>query len=370
MSGTIAPIDLTTIGGGTGGFVIHGQDASDFSGFSVASAGDINGDGFADLIIGAYWGDAAGNAKGNAGDSYVVFGKASGWGATIDLANIASGTGGFIIHGQDGGDFSGNPVASAGDVNGDGFADLIIGARYGDAAGNGKNYAGDSYVVFGKASGWGAAIDLTTIAAGTGGFVIHGQDGLDFSGFSVASAGDINGDGFADLIIGASGGDAAGNARSDAGDSYVVFGKASGWGAAIDLATIAAGTGGFVIHGQDSSDYSGRSVASAGDINGDGLADLIIGAFGGDASGNLKSNAGDSYVVFGKASGWGAAIGLATIAAGTGGFVIHGQDRDDRSGVSVASAGDINGDGFADLIIGASGGDAAGNAKSNAGDSY
>jgi hypothetical protein len=370
MSATIAPIDLTTIAAGTGGFVIHGQDAFDRSGYSVASAGDIDGDGFADLIIGAPRGAAAGNAKVFAGDSYVVFGKASGWGAAIDLTTIAAGTGGIVIHGQDAGDRSGSSVASAGDINGDGFADLIIGARLGGEAGYAKDFAGDSYVVFGKASGWGAAIDLTTIAAGTGGFVIHGQDRRDESGFSVASAGDINGDGFADLIIGASYGDAAGNAKPDAGESYVVFGKASGWGTPIDLTTIAAGTGGFVIHGQDNRDNSGFSVASAGDINGDGFADLIIGAWVGDAAGNAKDGAGDSYVVFGKASGWGVAIDLTTIAAGTGGFVIHGQDASDLSGVSVASAGDINGDGFADLIIGAFGGDAAGNAKDIAGDSY
>ena len=80
----------------------------------------------------------------------------------------------------------------------------------------------------------------------------------------------------------------------------MVFGKASGWGAAIDLATIAAGTGGFVIHGQDADDRSGRSVASAGDINGDGFADLIIGAYRADAAGNAKADAGDSYVIFGR----------------------------------------------------------------------
>ncbi|MFM9967933.1 MAG: beta strand repeat-containing protein [Burkholderiales bacterium] len=334
---TGAAADLSAIAAGNGGLVINGQCANDMSGFSLAAAGDVNGDGLADMIVGAFKSDPA--AGGDAGRSYVIFGKTAG--AAADLSAIAAGTGGFVINGQCAGDFAGHSVASAGDVNGDGLADLIIGADTSDPAA-GSN-AGRSYVVFGRTAA--SAIDLSAIAAGTGGFVINGRCAGDKSGEGVSSAGDVNGDGLADLLVGA----AADNATTggSAGKTYVIFGKTTT--TASDLSAIAAGNGGFVINGQCAGDQSGHSVANVGDVNGDGLADILVGAASSDPS--VGANAGRSYVVFGKNNS--NAIDLSSVAAGTGGFVINGQGASDYSGTSVAAAGDINGDGLADMIIGA-----------------
>jgi hypothetical protein len=353
----LATIDLATLTAAQGS-IIYGADAGDLSGWSVSNAGDVNGDGFDDLIIGARYADASGNAKDRSGDSYLIFGAAM-LPATIDLAIL--GSAGVTIFGADTDDRSGSSVSSAGDVNGDGFDDLIIGApRASFVLGNTRGAAGESYVIFGAAS-LPATINLANL--GSAGVTIFGVESNDWSGGSVSSAGDVNGDGYDDLIIVASRASSLGNLKSFAGESYVIFGATS-FPASIDLANL--GSSGFTIFGAESNDNI-VSAKRAGDINGDGLADLIIGANGADAFGNLKSSAGDSYVIFGATS-FPTSINLASLSSA--GAVIFGSDANDQSGISVSSAGDVNGDGFDDLIIGAHYADASGNSKFNSGDSY
>src|SRR5688572_9452293 len=156
--------------------------------------------------------------------------------AAIGLASL-DGNNGFKISGVAANDFAGGSVAS-GDFNGDGFADLIIGARYADPNGS---YSGASYVMFGKAAGFGSNINLSSLN-GSNGFKLSGVAANYFAGGSVASAVDLNGDGFHDLIIGARSADP--NGVTNSGASYVAFGKAAGFGSNINLSNL-DGSNGF-----------------------------------------------------------------------------------------------------------------------------
>jgi len=324
----IHPVSLLDLDG-SNGFRLSGISGSDDTGESVSNAGDINGDGFDDLIIGApHNSDVL-----NPGASFVVFGKASGFNATIPLSGL-NGTNGFRINGVAGGDAAGQAVSSAGDINGDGFDDLLIGAPVSDVLENDTGYA---YVVFGKASGFSAAMDLSSLN-GSNGFRMHVDEADQLLGWAASNAGDVNGDSIDDLIIGAPIGER----------SYIVFGKTSGFDASLDLSSL-NGSNGFRIEGLVAGEQFGNSV-SAGDINGDGFNDLIVGSYYG---GN-----GTSYVVFGKAS-FNAILNLSGLN-GANGFKLVGEAGGDQAGYSVSSAGDVNGDGFDDIIIGARQADANG----------
>ena len=361
-----ATIDLANVGTTIPGTKLFGLDIDDVSGMAVSAAGDVNGDGFQDLIVGAYEADGNTNGKPDSGESFLIFGK-SVWPATINLSSVGITTPGVRFLGADAGDYSGCSVGAAGDINGDGFDDLIIGAYKAYGANNTNSFAGKSYLIFGAAS-FAGTIDLSTIGVTVAGAKFFGSEANDFSGRTVNGAGDINGDGFDDLVIAAPYADASTNSKSEAGDVYVVFGGQT-IPTAIDLTDVGTTVPGMILFGSRAGDYSGRSVSGAGDVNGDGFDDLLIGAIFGDAKDNLKLNAGDSFLVFGSALPP-ATVSLASVGGSVPGIKFYGADTLDNSGRSVSSAGDVNGDGFDDLLIGAYSADGSGNLKSNAGDSY
>ncbi len=341
VGATRSTVDLTGLAA-SDGFFVKGANENVLVtvGRSVSSAGDINGDGLDDLIIGAVYGI---DGVTIAGQAYVVFGKTGATRGQVDLGSLAA-SDGFLIQGEVNG-YAGWSVAASGDVNGDGLDDLIVGAP-GDSSG--------AYVVFGKAGATRGPIDLASLAASDGLSIRYDTERS--AGVSVASAGDINGDGIADLIIGA-----PDEARA-AGEAFVIFGTTGTSRSVIDLANLAA-TDGFIIRGDSARDALGVSVASAGDFNGDGIDDLIVGASFGDDGG---TDAGEAYVIFGKAGATRDNIDLTGLAAGDG-FIVQGDAAGDWAGWSVAAAGDVNADGFDDLIVGAPRGDDGG---SNAGEVY
>ncbi len=331
---------------GTDGFRIEGEELDDYAGRSVSGAGDINGDGFDDLVVGApfagpgsdpYYPHAA------PGRAYVVFGKAAGFAASLDLASL-DGSNGFRLDGEAAGDFTGWSVSGAGDINGDGFDDVLVSDLSGAAGFYGGPYygTGRAYVVFGRAGGFAAALDLQNLD-GSDGFRVVGADPAARLGFSVSDAGDVNGDGSADFILGAPGDSSFGGP----GDAYVIFGSGGPLPASLDLATL-DGSNGFRIAGVDNQDLTGWSVGG-GDVNGDGLDDLILGARGVGASGE-----GEAVVVFGSDQGFAPIFYLASIDSFSG-FRISGAAPWDRAGSSVSAAGDVDGDGFGDFLVGASG---------------
>ncbi len=319
-SGFDAQMDLSSLDGDNG-FRLDGEGELYGSGYSVSGAGDVNGDGFDDVIVGT----------GRANSSHVVFGKASGFGAKMNLSNL-DGRNGFRLDGAEPYNFSGSSVSDAGDVNGDGFDDVIVGT----------GRANSSYVVFGKANGFDAALNLSSLN-GRNGFRLDRLEPYNYFGLSVSGAGDVNGDGFDDLIVG----DYSSKQNGEySGSSYVVFGKAAGFDAQMNLSNL-DGHNGFRLDGENEGDFSGRSVSSAGDVNGDGFGDLIIGSPHASSNGYQS---GSNYVVFGKASGFDAQMDLSSLD-GDNGFRLDGAARYDGSGKSVSGAGDINGDGFDDIVV-------------------
>ncbi|MCE3289609.1 MAG: Ca2+-binding protein toxin-related, partial [Caulobacter sp.] len=354
-SGFPANFSLTSIDG-TNGFQVNGGEyAQDFVGVSVAGAGDVNNDGIDDLIIGASGADPDG---GGSGAAYVLFGKnvaVDGAFASDIATSSLTGTTGFQISGTTGGDGLGFSVAM-GDFNGDGIEDLLVGANQADS------YRGAGYVIFGKDTGVNGAfagnIDVATLD-GTNGFKMPAVNVYDYAGTSVANAGDVNGDGIDDIAISAMGADPNG---SNSGAVYIVYGKSTAFTATVSLSGL-DGTNGFRVAGLAVGDQLGISVSSAGDVNDDGVDDLLIGA-------NGLTNNGGAFVVFGRDTAlngnFASNVNVSSLD-GTNGFRIDGEASGDNLGIRVSGLGDVNGDGIDDFIVGATGKDDTG---SNAGAAY
>jgi len=238
----------------------------------VSGAGDVNADGLADVLVGGSYVDPYGTDP--VGRAYVVFGKEGT--AAVSLADVTLGVGGFVMDGEGNYVESASTVSGAGDVNGDGRPDILVGAP--GAYPNGLD-SGRTYVVFGRAET--DKVKLADVAAGIGGFALDGEAAKDFSSASLSGAGDINGDGLADVIVGAPGATPNGDWS---GRAYVAFGKADT--DRVPLANVARGIGGFALDGDDGR-RAGRFVSGAGDVNGDGVPDVVV------------NSRPDAYVVFG-----------------------------------------------------------------------
>lgn len=280
---------------------VEGNQNSAYLGLSATTAGDVNGDGYSDVIAGAYSYD---NGQNNEGRAFLYYGSATGpsiaadW--TYECNQITA--------------YCGYSVASAGDINGDGYADVIVGAQ---SYTNGETDEGVVFVFYGSSTGLAASPDVT----------LESNQASSYFGESVAGAGDVNGDGYSDIIVGAWYYD---NGEVNEGVAFVYFGSASGISTTPD----------WIGESNQASAYYGRHVAGAGDVNNDGYADIIVGAYNYN---NGQSGEGMAFIYLGSSTG----------PSLTPDWSVESNQTFANMGSQVAGAGDVNSDGYADVLVAA-----------------
>ncbi len=315
--GAAYPIRIDPLLTATADTQLDSDQANALLGASVAGAGDVNGDGYDDVIVGAEAYDAGQNSEGAA---FVFLGSAAGIpDSTPASANVAQ------LESDDGGALMGASVAGAGDVNGDGYDDVIVGAEEYSA---GQNSEGAAFVFLGSAVG---IADSTPASAGVA--QLESNDAAALMGGSVAGAGDVNGDGYDDVIVGA---EAYAGSNGD-GAAFVFLGSAAG------VADGSPSTAAARLESDLANALMGASAAGAGDVNGDGYDDVIVGA----ETYAATSGDGAAFLFLGSAAG------ISDGNPDTAATRIESDQAGAFLGGSVAGAGDVNGDGYDDVIVGA-----------------
>ncbi|MFH1469938.1 MAG: MopE-related protein [Pseudomonadota bacterium] len=295
-----------------------GEAAADYAGSSLTPLGDMNDDGYADFVVGAYGGASR--------CAYLWYGPVSG---TQDLVDADA-----WFTSESSGDFAGLSLAGEGDADGDGWPDLLVGAYKNDAGGTD---AGAAYLILGPVSG-----DMALSAADA---KYRGESASDGSGYLVAFAGDVDGDGTDDILVSGHGDDDRG---SNAGAAYLILGPPP------SSTTLASADAKLV--GTAANDYAGQVVSPAGDVDDDGFADFLVAATYADAGG---TDSGTVYLLYGPITG--------SMQLSSADWIFIGENAGDRAGLRLAPAGDLDEDGRGDFLVGATLNDASG---SDAGAAY
>lgn len=335
--GTWSEIDLSTAASGLLMQRVIGAAADDNAGTSVGPAGDVNGDGVDDILIGAPYADP--NSKSNSGLLYILFGKVTTKAYTdINLANfVTSASTGFTVAGSGVNSrlgVSATNVLRLGDVTGDKIDDFLV---YMDSNGG----SGGVWVLFGKKTTFS---NINLASPGSAGVFLRGTVSNFMFGWTLDGVGDFNGDGINDLLIGER--QHASDSLDFRGAAYLLYGSSSL--ATLSMSSFTTGVNGIRFLGVAAEELAGNWVSGAGDINGDGKADILI---SGSADLPLRGGVGIIYVIYGTSTQFSADISLGTLLAANLGFAIYGAVDYNYIGEKMSRSGDLDQDGFNDFVI-------------------